>query len=79
MYQNVMFQDQYFDLRQLSEYSCLSVRTLRSYLRQLPCFRVGGKWLVRRSEFDAFIEQKRVSNNLGKVADEILSEFGSKN
>ena len=28
-----------------------------SYLPALPCYRVGGKILVRRSEFDAWIAQ----------------------
>ena len=46
-------------MRALSAYSNLSIRTLRSYLshpaRPLPHYRVGGKVLVKRSEFDAWV------------------------
>ncbi len=56
--------DPYLPLRALAAYSGISVRTLRGYLdgppaEALPCFRVGGKILVRRSEFDAWIERYR--------------------
>ena len=48
----------YLPLTRLAGYSGLSVRTLRAYLtdssRPLPHYRVGGKILVRRSEFDAW-------------------------
>ena len=48
--------DPYLTLRALSTYSGLSVRKLRDYLTDpvhpLPCYRLGGKVLVRRSEFD---------------------------
>ncbi|MBI2218772.1 MAG: helix-turn-helix domain-containing protein [Candidatus Rokubacteria bacterium] len=51
--------DPFLDLRALAAYSCISIRKLRDYLddttHPLPCYRVGGKILVRRSEFDAWI------------------------
>src|SRR2546425_6520652 len=54
--------DPFLPLRSLAAYAGLSVRTLRQYLdlppaQALPCYRVGGKILVRRSEFDAWIAQ----------------------
>ena len=49
--------------RALAEYSCISVRSLRDHLidpaHPLPCYRIGGKVLVRRSEFDAWAGQFR--------------------
>jgi excisionase family DNA binding protein len=49
----------------LAKYSGLSVRTLRGCLsdrtRPLPHYRVGGKILVRRSDFDVWVSQFRVS------------------
>jgi excisionase family DNA binding protein len=56
--------DPFLPLRSLAGYAGLSVRTLRQYLelppdRALPCYRVGGKILVRRSEFDAWVTQYR--------------------
>ncbi|HYT73516.1 MAG TPA: helix-turn-helix domain-containing protein [Vicinamibacterales bacterium] len=57
--------DAYLPLKALSSYAGLSVRTLRGYLtdrtRPLTHFRVGGKILVRRSDFDAWVSQFRVS------------------
>jgi len=54
--------DPFLPLRALAVYAGLSVRTLRQYLdfppdQALPCYRVGGKILVRRSQFDAWIAQ----------------------
>jgi excisionase family DNA binding protein len=55
--------DPFLSLRALATYAGLSVRTLREYLdhpsRPLPHYRVGGKILVRRSEFDAWIASHR--------------------
>ena len=56
--------DQFMSLRALAGYTSLSPRTLRQYLElppdeALPCYRLpgGGKLLVRRSEFDAWMQQ----------------------
>src|SRR5256712_9528093 len=54
--------DPFLPLRSLAAYAGLSVRTIRQYLglppdQALPCYRVGGKILVRRSEFDAWVAQ----------------------
>ena len=56
--------DPFLSLRALAAYCGLSVRTLRTYLDRppqdaLPCYRVGGKVLVRRSEFDRWLERFR--------------------
>ena len=55
--------DPFLPLRALASYAGLSVRKLREYLdhpsRPLPHYRVGGKILVRRSEFDAWIVAHR--------------------
>ncbi len=55
--------DPFLDLRALAPYSGLSVRKLRDYLddpaHPLPHYRVGGKILVRRSEFDAWLARYR--------------------
>ena len=57
--------DGYLSLRALSVYGGLSVRTLRGYLthpaRPLPHYRVGGKVLVKRSEFDVWIRAFRTA------------------
>jgi hypothetical protein len=54
--------DPYLSLKALSVYSGLSVRTLRGFIERLPdealpCYRLAGKILVRRSDFDGWIAQ----------------------
>ncbi len=57
--------DPFFSLRALASYSSLSRRTLTNFIdglppdQALPCFRLPGKLLVRRSEFDAWLEHFR--------------------
>jgi Helix-turn-helix domain len=53
--------DPLLSLKALAAYTSLSVRTLRDALRDpthpLPCYRIGGKIVVRRSHFDAWAER----------------------
>ena len=55
--------DQCFDLKGLSAYCSLKVPTLRDHIRSgnLPCFKVKGKILIKRSEFDTWLEGHRVN------------------
>jgi excisionase family DNA binding protein len=78
----VAFADQYFDLRGLSAYSSLAVPTLRDYIRagHLPCFKVKGKILVKRSEFDQWLERRHrysKTDDLKRLANEALSSLKS--
>ena len=69
--------DPYLPLKALVKYAGLSVRKLREHiadpLHPLPHYRVGGKIVVRRSEFDAWIASYRQIGNPGQ--DEIVSEI----
>jgi hypothetical protein len=53
-------EDFFLDLKSLSKRCCMSVRSLRDHLKDhehpLPSFRVGGKILVRWSDFTAWME-----------------------
>ena len=55
--------DPFLSLKALAGYAGLSVRKLRQHLEDpghpLPCYRVGGKILVRRSEFDGWMVRHR--------------------
>jgi excisionase family DNA binding protein len=69
----------YVSLKALAVYSGLSVRTLRGYLadrvRPLPHYRVGGKILVSRADFDAWVRQFRVQASavpLNVLVDDVL-------
>jgi hypothetical protein len=70
--------DPWLPLRALATYSGLSVRTLRDYINTpllaLPSYRIGGKVLVRRSEFDAWMNQYRQvgSAGLDQVVDSVI-------
>ena len=58
--------DAYLPLKALAAYSGLSVRTLRVHLldpiRPMPHYRVRGKILIRRREFDGWVQQFRVTS-----------------
>jgi hypothetical protein len=60
--------DPYLSLRALATYSGCSIRWLRDRLvdasHPLPCYRVEGKVLVRRSEFDVWIARFRSQGRL---------------
>ncbi len=55
--------DPFLPLTALATYCGLSVRKLRHHLADpahpLPCYRIGGKILVRRSEFDVWAVRYR--------------------
>jgi hypothetical protein len=70
---------EYLSLRSLAGYSGLSVRRLRDHLvdplHPLPHYRVGGKILVRRADFDLWAEQFKVHaapETLDSMVDDII-------
>jgi hypothetical protein len=73
--------DAYLPLKALAAYSGLSVRTLRGHLldpiRPVPHFRIGGKILVRRREFDGWVQQFRVTSPTGidAIVDDVLANL----
>ena len=74
--------DQYFDLKGLNIYSSMGISTLRDYIRSgdLPHFKLKGKILIKRSEFDKWLENFRTAHakqNLNELVDEILTDFKS--
>jgi hypothetical protein len=69
-------------LKALASYSGLSVRTLRDCLtdsiQPLPHFRVGGKILVRRSDFDTWVTQFRVAvkpTSVDAIVDDVMTSL----
>jgi len=78
----ITLKDQYFDLRGLSVYSALGVSTLRDYIRsgKLPAFKVKGKVLIRKSEFDRWMEAQRINRkaDIARIADEALKSLKTK-
>jgi len=76
---SIALKDQYFDLRGLSAYSALAVPTLRDYIRKgaLPCFKVKGKILIRRLEFDLWMENHRMNKkkDIESIADDVIKSM----
>jgi hypothetical protein len=76
--------DPFLSLRALAGYSALSVRKLRDYLddpaNPLPCYRVGGKIVVRRSEFDAWISayRSRGRADVGEIVSDVFRDLASR-
>lgn len=70
--------DAYLPLKALAAYSGISVRTLRGYLTNpshaLPHYRIGGKILVRRSDYDAWARgfQVRSDSSLDSIVADAL-------
>lgn len=75
----IILKDEFFDLRGLSAYSAMGVPTLRDYIRndKLPCFKVRGKILIKKSEFDSWIENFRLNKtqDLDSLVDEIMDSL----
>lgn len=74
--------DAFLPLRTLATYSGLGVRTLRGYLvdrvRPLPHYRVGGRVLVKKSEFDTWAVQFRVAPepaSLDSLVDDVMASL----
>jgi len=71
---------EWFDLRQLTRYAAVFERTLRAWVHDpinpLPAYQVNGKILVKKRDFDNFIEQHpiRTCESVNRIVDEILAE-----
>lgn len=55
--------DPYLSLAALADYTSISVRQLRNLIadpvRPLPCFRIGARVTVKRSDYDSWASQHR--------------------
>lgn len=77
--------DEYFDFKGLSTHSKIGVSTLRYHVREngLPCFRIPGKKgktgkiLIKKSEFDGWMERFRGNDYLDPdtVANDVISSL----
>jgi excisionase family DNA binding protein len=75
--------DPYLSLQALASYSGISVRKLRDLLTHpghpLPHYRIGGKVLVRRSEYDAWaLRYRRTTDpDLDRIVADVLRDVRS--
>ncbi len=72
-------EDPYYDLRAASAYSSMAVSTIRGYIKSgsLPSYKVGGKVLIRRSEFDVWIKSFRITKDqdLNGLVNDVLNSM----
>jgi excisionase family DNA binding protein len=71
---------EWLDLRALTQYASVSKRTMREWIHRpanpLPAVRVGAKILVRRSEFDRWLEKHSLEPiDIGSVVSEVVSDL----
>jgi hypothetical protein len=76
---SALLSSEYLPLKALAIYAGLSVRTLGGYLvhaaRPLPHYKIGGRVVVKRSEYDAWVQAFRVAKSgaVDAIVDEILA------
>jgi excisionase family DNA binding protein len=75
----VQIDREWLSLRQLTEYAAVSDRTLRDWMHRqpdpLPAVQVDGKILVRRSQFDAWLERYRIKPGTSVDVDAIVGDL----
>ena len=71
-------QPEWLSLRGLGEYAQVSERTLRGWIHSpvdpLPAVRIGGKVLVRRADFDAWLQRHKIEPLATDDVDAIVRE-----
>jgi excisionase family DNA binding protein len=69
----------WFSLRERTEYASVSDRTLREWLHRstdaLPAVRVDGKILVRKSQFDDWLERHRIQPSVPVDVESIVNSL----
>ncbi len=78
-------QPEWLDLKALTEYACVSEKTLRTWIHSpanpLPAYQRGNKIYVRRHEFDLWLERHSIKKNsvaIKHVVDEIVRSVGGR-
>ncbi len=74
---------EWMDLKAIQRYACMSERTIRDWIHRpqnpLPAFQVGKKILIRRSQFDHWLEshpfQPTGAIDIEKMVDEVMSDL----
>lgn len=73
---------EWFDLRNLTEYACVSERTLREWIHRaenpLPAVQVGNKLLVKKSVFDEWLARHAVAptQTVNVIVEDVMRRIG---
>jgi excisionase family DNA binding protein len=70
---------EWLGIRELTQYAAVSERTIRAWLHRLgdplPAVRVGTKILIRRTDFDAWLESHRLKSESAIDVDGIVEQL----
>lgn len=70
-------EDRHMGMKEASRYLGMSERKFGTHIKQIPRFKVGGMWLVKKSELDTWMEQHRVwPEDVEGLVDEVMGEIG---
>lgn len=73
---------EWLDLRALTQYACISERTVRNWIHQpnnpLPVAQVGNKLLVKKSTFDEWVmaHQVKPDETVDVIVNDVLRRMG---
>ena len=77
--ESVRITPEWLSLRGLGEYAQVSERTLRGWIHSgvdpLPAVKIRGKVLVRRQQFDSWVERHKIQSLEGAQIDSIVKEI----
>jgi excisionase family DNA binding protein len=75
----INIEPEYYDLKGLSRSASIPVPTARDYIKKegLPCFKVRGKVLIKRTEFEAWLENYRLKSNVDEIVSDVLNSLES--
>jgi excisionase family DNA binding protein len=73
---------EWMDLKTIQQYACVSERTIREWIHRphkpLPAVQVDKKILIRRSQFDRWLEAhpiRPIAVDVGQIVDEVVTSL----
>ena len=69
-------EDRHMGMKEAARYLGMSERKFGSHVKSIPRFKVGGKWLLRKSELDTWMEHHRVwPEDVERLVDDVLGDL----
>jgi len=70
-------EDRHLGTKEAAHYLGMSERKFGTHLKSVPKFKVGGKWLFKKSELDKWLSQYRVwPEDVEGLVDDVLGKIG---
>ena len=76
-------QPEWMDLKSITQYACVSERTIREWIHRshnpLPAVQVDKKILIRRSQFDRWLEAHQIrplsNSEVSQIVDDVMTSL----